>query len=89
MQITGVSITVDGVLYTEGNVTITPDSTVTLTVTGTNLHNGSDDHRVDYASGLYQPVNPDYFEISEDGTVATYEPSAGDFANSSNFEITY
>ena len=89
VQITGVSITVDGVLYTEGNVTITPDSTVILTVTGTNLQSGSDDHRVDYAGGRYLPVTPDYFEISEDGTVATYETSAGDFANSSNFEITY
>ena len=89
VQITGISITVDGETYTSGNVTITPDSTVILTVTGTNLHNGSDDHRVDYASGVYQPVTPDYFEISEDGTVATYEPSAGDFAKSSNFEITY
>ena len=94
-EITGVSITIDGVVYDSSNTSaedpavITPTSTVTLTVTGTSLHNGSDDHTVDYANGLYLYVNPDYFEISEDGTTATYAPSTGDFANSSNFEITY
>ncbi|MBQ8566698.1 MAG: hypothetical protein IJ445_03840 [Clostridia bacterium] len=88
-EITNVSITVDSVTYTTGNVTITPTSTVILTVTGTNLHNGSDDHTVDYANGLYLYVNLDYFEISADGTTATYTTPAEDFARSSNFEIKY
>ena len=35
--VTGISITVDGVTYTEGDVTIKPDSTVSYTATGTNL----------------------------------------------------
>ena len=35
-QITGVSITVDGVTYTEGDVTITPETeSIVYTVTGT------------------------------------------------------
>ena len=95
VQITGVSITIDGVVYDSSNTSaedpavVTPNSNVILTITGTNLHNGSDDHRVDYANGIYQPVTPDYCEISEDGTTATYAPSAGDFAKCSNFEITY
>ncbi|MBQ9843591.1 MAG: hypothetical protein IJO31_05500, partial [Oscillospiraceae bacterium] len=95
VQITGVSITIDGVVYDSSNTSaedpavVTPDSNVILTITGTSLHSGSDDHTVDYANGLYLYVNPDYFEISEDGTTATYAPSTGDFAKSSNFEITY
>ena len=88
-QITGVSITVDGEIYTSGNVTITPTSTITLTVTGTNLQNGTEDNRVDYADGVGETFSRDYFEISEDGTVATYAPPANLFANSSNFEIKY
>ena len=44
---------------------------------------------MDYANGVYQPVKPDYFEISEDGSTATSTLSAERFANSSNFEITY
>ena len=36
-EITGVAITVDGVTYTEGDVTIKPDSTITVTFLGTNL----------------------------------------------------
>lgn len=36
-SITSISITVDGVTYTEGNVIIKPDSTVVYTVTGTDL----------------------------------------------------
>ena len=37
-HITGIAITVDGVTYTEGNVNIKPDSTISYTVTGTNLN---------------------------------------------------
>ena len=89
------SITIDGVVYDSSNTSaedpavITPDSTVTLTVTGTSLLNGNFDNTVDHATGTYLYVTPDYFEISEDGTTATYALSAGDFAKSSNFEITY
>ena len=34
-EITGVAITVDGVTYTEGDVIIKPDSTITVTFLGT------------------------------------------------------
>ena len=88
-EITGVTVTVDGETHTSGNVTITPTSTITLTVTGTNLQNGTDDNRVNYADGFGQTVSRDYFEINEDGTTATDAPPVNFFANSSNFEIKY
>ena len=88
-EITGVSITVDDTTYTEGNVTIKPDSTVTLTVTGTNLQNGTMDNRVDYAHGSGASLNFSGFTFSEDGTTATMTCPASDFSNSSNYEIVY
>ena len=51
VTITGVSLIVDGTTYTKGDVTITPDSTVTLTVTGTNLQYGTNDNFLDFARG--------------------------------------
>ena len=85
--ITGVSITVDGTPYTSGNVTITPDSTVTITVTGTNLQNGTNDNAVNVAYGVGLTLS--YFTVSADGTTATLSASASWFANSSNYEIKY
>lgn len=87
--ITGVSITVDGTTYTEGNVTIKPDSTVTLTVTGTNLQNGTEDNCVLYASGGGIAINSGWFKFSEDGTTATMSLSSSEFSRSSNHEIVY
>ena len=49
--VTGVSITVDGVTYTEGNVIITPESTIVYTVTGTNLDQLMN-HSITYANGM-------------------------------------
>ena len=86
-EITGVSITVDGIEYTSGNVTIKPDSTVSITVTGTNLQNGTEDNRVSYASGIGAPLGQ--FTVSENGTTATHSTFADLFVNSSNFEIKY
>lgn len=86
--ITGVSITVDGTEYTSGHVTITPDSTVTLTVYGTNLQNGTADNLVSYASGYGIFVAAGYsWEFHED--YATQTISASEFVNSSDYEIFY
>ena len=89
VAITGVSLIVDGTTYTEGDVTITPDSTVTLTVTGTNLQYGTNDHRVQFASGMNVPIISDYFTFSDDGTTATGDVTASNFSNSSNHKIVY
>ena len=88
-EITGVSITVDGTEYKSGNVTITPNSTVTLTVTGTNLQNGTADNLVQYASGRGESLATEWFTFSGNGTTATMSPNASAFANSSNFQISY
>ena len=87
--ISGVSITVDGTEYTSGNVTITPDSEVTLTVTGTNLQNGTQDNVVEYADGYATFVASGYFDFNEDGTSATKTISADIFDTSNNFEIKF
>ena len=44
--INGLSVTVDGVPYTSGNVTVYSDSEVTVTVKGTNLDNANTNHAV-------------------------------------------
>lgn len=88
-KITGVKITVDDKEYTSGNVTIYSDSTVKLTVTGTNLQNGTEDNLVAFASGVSAHVTSSYFEFSTDGTTATLTVPNGSFVNSSNYEIIY
>ena len=87
--ITSVSITVDGQEYTSGNVTITPNSTVELTVYGTNLKNVTGNNFVCYARNKGAALNSGWFVISENGTSATYTFYTGEFKDSSNIEIVY
>ncbi|MBQ8237468.1 MAG: hypothetical protein IJZ39_04915 [Oscillospiraceae bacterium] len=91
-QITGVSITVDGVTYTEGNVTITPDTqSIIVTATGTNFANASNDNYVQYADGAGGILSSGYWTIDTAANTATLDLSANIswFDSCDNFEIQY
>ena len=90
--ITGVSITVDGTTYTSGNVTITPDSSISYTVTGTNFAGLSADNMLCYASGRADIITSDYsWDINTDAGTATcyYTESISHFEGCKNFEVSY
>lgn len=83
--ITGLSITVDGVSYTEGNVTARPDSTVFFTVTGENLNNVDQKQIIDTPKA-YLPLYS--IPLQEDGTYL-YTTYASVFESGNNYQITY
>lgn len=92
-QITGVSITVDGETYTEGEVVITPSSEVSFTVSGTDFANLDDEmNRLEYAMELYDPVASDYgWDIDADNGTATksFTHLWADFTGCHNHPIRY
>ena len=85
--ITGVSITVDGVPYTSGNVTVYSDSEVTVTVTGSKLTNATQNHLVNLRGNVDCLVSG--MTVSDDGTRATLGRNGNWFAGCENFEIRY
>lgn len=89
--ITGVSITVDGKTYTEGNVTITPTSTVIITVTGTNFANVSDDNVLMYAPAYGNLLNSGWIITDDEANTATKDFSKWirEFESCNNFEVLY
>ncbi len=89
--ITGISITVDGVTYTEGNVSIKPDSTVVYTATGTNL-NRSIPHRLAHAEGITSVMGyGGGWDVDDTHTVITrdYSDRIIQFAACENFRVYY
>jgi hypothetical protein len=84
-EITGLAITVDGVTYTEGNVIIRPDSTVSFIVTGLNLENVDQQQIIDTPLA-YLPLHN--IPLQADGTyLYTTYPSV--FVGGDNYNITY
>lgn len=84
-EITGLALNVDGVTYTEGNVIVRPDSTVSFTVTGLNLDNVDQSQIIDTPLA-YLPLHS--ISLQEDGTyLYTTVPSI--FVGGSNYQITY
>ena len=84
-EITGLAINVDGVTYTEGNVIIRPDSTVSFIVTGLNLENVDQQQIIDTPLA-YLPLHN--IPLQADGTyLYTTYPSA--FVGGNNYNITY
>ena len=96
-QITGMSLTVDGIPYTEGEIILTAESKVIMTLTGTNFANLSDNNVVwPDADGYHQdPVSADYgWVIDADANTATldFEYSYGvenTFRKNNGFELQY
>ena len=91
-QITGFSITVDGVTYTEGNVAIKPDSTIVYTITGTNLDKLTSEHRLEYAPGITSGIGYGFgWDINADNTVVTrdYSDRNSQYLKCNNFRISY
>lgn len=84
-EITGIAITVDGVTYTEGNVIVRPESTVSFTVTGLNLDNVDQSQIIDTPLA-YLPLHS--IPLQEDGTYL-YVTYASVFMGGSNYQITY
>ena len=84
--ITGVSITVDGIEYTSGNVTVYSDSTVSITAKGSNLQNSTENHVVKYSDSGNMKI---YNYEAESETSVTAEITTSDFASCSNFELLY
>lgn len=89
--VTGISITVDGVTYTEGNVTIKPDSTVSYTVTGTNL-----DQQMSYTLAHTQGVTSIMssgaeWTVNDTNTTLTrdYSDRIAHFYRCDNFQVYY
>ncbi len=90
--ITGVSITVDGTLYTTGNVTIKPTSgNVTLTVSGTNLsEEGGADAKVYFASGVSDSLSSGWWEFNDEKTTASRTVKVSNFDDTTTaYEIKY
>ena len=95
--ITGVSITVDGKSYTSGNVIIEPDSTVSFTVTGTDLVNlDGKNHSLRFAPGkainVTNRTNNGWWRVDAYGTTATCDflPNLiDDFSDCKDFEVKY
>ena len=74
-KITGVTVTVDGVPYTEGEVTITADTeSIVYTVTGTNFANLSGDQIIAFISGAYKAIRE--FTVDTAANTATWEMTA-------------
>lgn len=84
-EITDLAITVDGVTYTEGNVIIRPDSTVSFIVTGLNLQNANQSQIIDTPI-VFLPLHS--IPLQEDGTYL-YVTYASVFTGASNYNITY
>ena len=84
-EITGLAITVDGVTYTEGNVIIRPESTVSFTVTGLNLRNVDQSQIIDTPMA-YLPLHS--IPLQDDGTYL-YTTYASVFAGANRYQITY
>lgn len=80
-----ISITVDGVTYTEGNVIIRPDSTVFFTVIGQNLQNVDQSQIIDTPLA-YLPLHN--IPLQEDGTYI-YTTYASVFVGGNNYNISY
>lgn len=75
----------DGVTYTEGNVTIRPDSVVSFTVFGENLMNADQQQIIDTPMA-YLPLHR--VPLQEDGTYL-YTTYASVFAGGKNYNISY
>ena len=91
-EITGVSVTVDGETFTEGDVTITPDTkSVIYTVTGINLQNGDENNLLQHLSNACTGIYSTRFVVSDDGTSATLDCSneLQYFTDFRNFEVRY
>ena len=84
-EITDIAITVDGVTYTEGNVIIKPDSTVSFIVTGINLLNVDQTQVIDTPLA-YLPLH--CIPLQEDGTYL-YTTYASVFEGAKRYQITY
>ncbi len=90
--VTGLSITVDGVTYTEGNVRIKPDSTVVYNVTGTNLHLPTDDYSLEHAKGIISVISSGSNWIADEThTTASrdYSDRINQFISCENFRVSY
>ncbi len=84
-EITDIAIMVDGVTYTEGNVIVKPDSTVSFIVTGINLLNVDQTQIIDTPMA-YLPLHS--IPLQEDGTyLYTTYPSV--FSGGKQYQITY
>ena len=91
-QITGFSVTVDGVTYTEGDVAIKPDSTVAYTVTGTNLDKLSGEFSLEHAPNIKSFIGYGYgWDIDDTNTSATrdFSDRIGHFVKCEKFELVY
>ena len=88
--ITGVSITVDGVTYTQGNVLITPESTVTYTITGNNFADLDKDNYLYLANGVSDYVSPDFgWEVDPDANTAVETYGTFRFEQCDDFCVRY
>ena len=85
--INNLSVTVDGVTYTSGNVTVYSDSTITLTVTGTFLQNADQDNAVKLPKGTLYVKSWD--GETGDRTSASLSRTPSSFENVVNYELTY
>lgn len=91
-EITGLSITVGGVTFTSGTAVLSPYSgDVTVTVTGTNLQNGTTNNVIKMKMGFVTTVASTYaWTFTNGGTVATYTLASSYFSNNTTaFEIQY
>lgn len=91
-QITGISITVDGVTYTEGNVYIKPDSTVIYTATGANLDKLGNEYVLEYTEGITSIISwGTGWELNADNTTATrdYSEMNHRFLKCENYRVRY
>ena len=89
--ITGISITVDGVTYTEGDVIIKPDSTISYTITGTNL-NQQMAYSLAHAQGITSIMGiGGCWDVDATGTTLTrdYSDRISHFYNCDNFRVYY
>ena len=84
-EITDIAIMVDGVTYTEGNVIVKPDSTVSFIVTGINLLNVDQTQVIDTPLA-YLPLH--CIPLQEDGTYL-YTTYASVFEGAKRYQITY
>lgn len=91
-QITGFSVTVDGVTYTEGNVSIKPDSTIIYTVTGTNLDKLTSEYRIEHAPSVESGIGYGFgWDLDTSNTTATrdFSDRNSQFLLCDNFQIRY
>ena len=92
-QITGVTVIVDGVPYTDGRVVITPETeSVVFTVSGTNFSKHSEKHLIVYANGVTISTTDTQFVIDEAAGTATWTVPVDlmdEFIGLFGFEIAY